>query len=1178
MIINHHYKYLLAVWSILLWTLGAVAQTEVTTPMTGTPSAGEYYSTSSITLSPNFSFTATAGNSFHAYIQSIDCQPLNLSLSVNQNYILTSVPLIGGFTSNGSGVNTGSFANRSTCELMQSVTYFDGLGRPLQSIQIKGSPDGRDIVQPVAYDPYGREAIKYLPYAAVSSSSNGSYKGTAMADQSSFYISPSGSTWKAPGVVVIPAVGGTSPTFAQTVFEPSPLNRIIEQGAQGADWQPAAGHTVKQVYTINNINALTDTGNTRLAAMYIATANANGSRSLTRAAGAAGNYPAGQLYVTISKDENWKSGRGGTTEEYKDKEGHVVLKRTFNYTGTTLQILSTYYVYDELGNLAYVLPPGTNPDGTGVPTTVSSLGYSYRYDERNRLTQKKIPGKGWEFTVYNKLDQPVLTQDSTQRTANQWTTTKYDALGRVIITGLWNAGSVIPLTTLQGSIYGGSQWDIRNTADNTTGYTITSYPALSKTLTVNYYDDYSGIPNIPGDFVVTGNSTMTRGLLTATRTAVLNTITSATPDYLWTAHYYDDQGRNTVSYQQHDLGGTVSPYNYDVVNTSYNFTNKPDSVRRQHYTKTTAGTAKQLAVTVDNQYRYDHMGRKLSTWEQLTNPGQPAGTRTLISQAEYNEIGQLYKKHLHSTDSVTFRQDITYAYNERGWLLKSTSPLFSEQLYYNTGTNKQYNGNIAYQFWGAGSTLDKNYTYGYDQLNRLTSGNSTLGNNENSITYDNMGNITALKRYGTSSLIDQLSYTYATNSVKLASVNDATTSDAGQKQGTTSYTYDGNGNLKSDNSKGITSITYNLLNLPQVITGKSTTYTYDATGQKLSRVIGTDRTDYIGGIQYENGTISFIQTEEGRALPNGGTNYNYEYTLADHLGNSRVNFDTATGTARLVQTDDYYPFGMDIKSGTIPSVKNNYLYNRKELQENLGLYDYGARFYDPVIARWTTVDPLAEKGRRWSPYAYVFNNPMRFIDPDGMWGDIYNLNGTHVGNDGVKDDKVYVQKNKDDTQLTKEQSLAAEKSGAVQKLDIGEKELEHFAANVYNETPGLGKTESDKVASAMVNRAKSHKQSIMVMLNNVMFNGDSEEKKMSETWRNTDSKGKYPGHKFPIRNVATNNYREFMNTSVDGRNSVSAFKTAVRSTVIQFTFGVDLVNGADSWRGDGQHNHYSTGN
>jgi RHS repeat-associated protein len=122
-------------------------------------------------------------------------------------------------------------------------------------------------------------------------------------------------------------------------------------------------------------------------------------------------------------------------------------------------------------------------------------------------------------------------------------------------------------------------------------------------------------------------------------------------------------------------------------------------------------------------------------------------------------------------------------------------------------------------------------------------------------------------------------------------------------------------------------------------------------------------------------------------LPNGATAYNYEYSLTDHLGNSRVNFDTGTGIARQVQTDDYYPFGKEISSGTVPSPRNEYLYNKKELQENLGLYDYGARFYDPVIARWTSVDPLAEKGRRWSPYSYGFDDPIRFVDPDGMWPD-----------------------------------------------------------------------------------------------------------------------------------------------------------------------------------------------
>jgi RHS repeat-associated protein len=203
---------------------------------------------------------------------------------------------------------------------------------------------------------------------------------------------------------------------------------------------------------------------------------------------------------------------------------------------------------------------------------------------------------------------------------------------------------------------------------------------------------------------------------------------------------------------------------------------------------------------------------------------------------------------------------------------------------------------------------------------------------------------------------------------------------------TRNYAYDGNGNATTDG--GSLAIAYNLLNLPQTVKLASTTkatYTYDATGQKLHATqTGSDR-DYIDGIVYNNNAIEYISTEEGRVTPNGATAYTYTYDLKDHLGNVRVTVDKnpTGGAARVVQEDEYYAFGLRVNQYDFSNGNLN-LYNGKELQADLqNQYDYGARFYDPVVGRWTTVDPLAEKMRRHSPYNYGFDNPMRFTDPDG---------------------------------------------------------------------------------------------------------------------------------------------------------------------------------------------------
>ncbi|WP_419699071.1 DUF6443 domain-containing protein [Mucilaginibacter sp. NFX135] len=993
---NHNIsgKLFLAILMILL-SPGVKAQyiaspAQLSAPVT-TP--GNYYNETSITLLPGFTATATSTNSYRYFIQT-SCVPLSMNLSQNQNYILTSIPREAGIDPAG---------NNTNCKLMQTVQYFDGLGRPLQTVQIKGSPGSKDIVQPIAYDQFSREATKYLPYAITSGASDGSYKADALtpnAGQDQFYKTPP------TGVSLIPYPS------ASTGFESSPLSRVLELGAPGQPWQLGSGHTVRTAYGFNA------TGEVILWTLNTSGTGATGSS----------NYGINQLYKTTTTDEN-----GNNTIAFKDKEGNVVCKKV-QLDATTY--LATYYIYDDLNNLRYVIPP--IPVGTTYPTSFTEADavfanfiYGYHYDQRNRLVEKKIPGKAWEYIVYNTMDQVVATQDGVQRakSTQEWSFTKYDQFGRVAYSGVYQyPGSTAGTSyraALQTTVDGQTTlWETQQTTG--TGYPGTAWPQTNilRYLVLNYYDNYS-YPNNPYISTISNTLANPTGLMTATKTAVL------LPDgsygaMLWTVNFYDSFGRVAQTDKQHYLGGeaNANTNNYDKIDNIYNFNNQVTTTTRHHY------VAGSQSIAVSTNYQYDHMGRKVQTSEAISIGLTQAPLPTIISQLDYNEIGQLMTKHLHSTNNgASFLQDIDYTYNERGWLSQINNPavassptrLFSLKLNYNIpqfGATAQFNGNIVEQQYNAGISGNQHVNYSYDNLNRLKAGSSTTGFSETISNYDYLGNIIGLTR--TAPNAATLTYNYVGNQLQTITNNGSAFR---------SYTaYDPNGNAPSD-GQGNT-ILYNMLNLPRNIASKSLSYTYSATGEKLRKNSNGSITEYIDGIQYRpDGTIDFVQTEEGRAN-RSGTNYVYEYTLTDHLGNNRVTFDQTNGK---VGEDDYYPFGLNVHR--LVNGGNKYLYNKKELQEELTQYDYGARFYDPVIARWTSVDPLREddyfpgdiKQKRqypmrqnsdadneededdesstvftaesspihynMSPYNYVLNNPTRYIDLMGLdTGKVTKLN------------------------------------------------------------------------------------------------------------------------------------------------------------------------------------------
>jgi hypothetical protein len=540
-----------------------------------------------------------------------------------ENYIKTNIYKV---------ESTAVINTPTAIEANQNITYFDGLGRPIQEVAHQQSGSGKDIVVPIEYDVFGRQIKEYLPYVPTAAASL-NYKSTALTDVGAFYNTA--------------AYENTLNPFAQKEFEASPLNRVLKQAAPGEDWKLGNGHEIRFDYQTNN-----NADQVRRFGVSFTGGNKNNPYLEDN-----GIYATSQLYKTIVKDENWKINQtypdDHTTQEFKDKQDRIVLKRNFDAG----KWHDTYYVYDDYGNLTYVLPPkastyntiaqayndqvifvdadffvsiggesnycsiygnktdnyfglsfyasgftsGTilksgkiahlnftpnlpnmslgnimvlNANGESVVgatayiqdgdlyfsstgaavylnedgefwfqtdnfansalvafdrTALNDLIYQYKYDKGKRLVEKKLPGKDWEYIVYDKLDRPVLTQDANLRLTQKWLFTKYDVLGRAAYTGIHTNGTYLNRIDMQN--YFDTQNDVaakmyESKASTGTGYdssyySNTNFPNTGIEIhTINYYDDYNfdtkgGTPVAP--------LVETKGLATGNKVRVLGT-------------------------------------------------------------------------------------------------------------------------------------------------------------------------------------------------------------------------------------------------------------------------------------------------------------------------------------------------------------------------------------------------------------------------------------------------------------------------------------------------------------------------------------------------------------------------------------------------------------------------------------------------------------------------------
>ncbi|MDR1180738.1 MAG: hypothetical protein LBL13_02005, partial [Bacteroidales bacterium] len=638
--------------------------------------------------------------------------------------------------------------------------------------------------------------------------------------------------------------------------------------------------------------------------------------------------------------------------------------------------------------------------------------------------------------VYDKADRLIASQDGVQRAKSQCVVNKYDALGRLLYTGTMS--NTDSCQALRNSIHDLviTESYVGSGGFASTGYSCTHFSNQITPLLVNYYDEYSFLnllsttvknnltSQVNNDYGMPFSSA--KGLQTGSRVYMLD----GSGDYLMTSIYYDFKGQVVQTHKTNHWGGYIHEY------SDYTFTgNLQKTLKQQNVTTITSFSFAELY-----EYTYDHADRPQSISYKINN--KPA---VILAAYEYDELGRLKKKLRHNEEDTE-----EFAHNIRNQITQIKSGDFEENLYYHenlpAGATSCYNGNIAATTWTYNNQL-RGYRYSYDALNRLTlalTTHTSMGDRYSEyLSYNKQGNIMNLLRFGSEgNSFDLLTMNY--NGNQLTNVWD----DYGNQnqysvkeyhsmhptdhwQGETEFTYDANGNMISDDDRNISTIRYNLLNLPDTIqfgNGNQIINLYAADGRKLVTryftlvtpvvvpigqtrqwTFTTDVIDETGIIYVDNCEYQLhrdpdtstnvdwmdmlrLHNLEGyseRSLSSYGPWYSYY--RRDHLGNNRevwrapYMLGNNAKPASTAQRTQYYASGLPWNEG-LSATQQPYKFNGKEFVEMHGYdtYDYGMRRMYPAIMRFETMDPLAEKYYSVSPYAYCLNNPVNAVDIGGQ--------------------------------------------------------------------------------------------------------------------------------------------------------------------------------------------------